>query len=45
MTGPDASPLLLPGFEYRRVDVEGIAVNCAVAGTSAQTVGSERSDR
>jgi len=33
MTGPDTSPLLLPDFEYRRVDVEGIAVNCAVQGS------------
>jgi haloacetate dehalogenase len=24
---------LLPGFEYRRVDVEGVTVNCAIAGS------------
>src|SRR6266487_2447839 len=24
---------LLPGFEYQRVDVEGVAVNCATAGS------------
>jgi haloacetate dehalogenase len=39
MTGPSAStgaaPLLVAGFEYRRVDVEGVTVNCAVAGTGA----------
>jgi haloacetate dehalogenase len=27
-----ASPLLLPGFEYRRLDVEGVSINCAVRG-------------
>jgi haloacetate dehalogenase len=27
-----ASPLLLPGFEYRRLDVEGVTINCAVRG-------------
>jgi haloacetate dehalogenase len=27
--------LVVAGFEYRRVDVEGIAVNCAVAGSGA----------
>jgi hypothetical protein len=31
MTTP-ASPVRLPGFEYRRIDVEGITINCAVAG-------------
>ncbi len=28
-----ASPLLLPGFEYRRTDVEGVTINCAVKGS------------
>src|SRR5437899_7722718 len=23
---------LLPGFEYRRVDVDGVTINCAIAG-------------
>jgi haloacetate dehalogenase len=32
VTGPAASPFL-PGFEYRRVDVDGITVNCAVSGS------------
>ena len=32
MTAP-ASPVRLPGFEYRRIDVEGITINCAVAGS------------
>ena len=32
MTTP-ASPLLRSGFEYRRIDVEGITVNCAVGGS------------
>ena len=27
-----AVPMLLPGFEYRRVDVDGLTVNCAVRG-------------
>jgi pimeloyl-ACP methyl ester carboxylesterase len=27
-----AVPLLLPGFEYRRVGVDGLTVNCAVRG-------------
>ena len=30
-----ASPLRVAGFEYRRVDVEGVTVNCAVAGSGA----------
>ena len=32
MTTP-VSPLPLPGFEYRRVDVEGVMVNHAIAGS------------
>ena len=32
VAGPAASSVLLPGFEYRRVDVEGVAINCAVKG-------------
>jgi haloacetate dehalogenase len=28
-----AAPLLLPDFEYRRADVDGITVNCAVRGS------------
>jgi len=28
-----AAPLLLSGFEYRRVDVDGLSLNCAVRGT------------
>jgi len=28
-----ASPWLLPGFEYRRIDVEGVAIRCAVKGS------------
>ena len=27
------SPSLLPDFEYRRADVEGVTVNCAIAGS------------
>ena len=27
------SPSLLPGFEYRRMDVEGVTVNCAIGGS------------
>jgi haloacetate dehalogenase len=30
-----ASPLRVAGFDYRRVDVEGVTVNCAVAGSGA----------
>jgi haloacetate dehalogenase len=30
MTSP---PMLLPGFEYQRVDVDGITINCAVRGS------------
>jgi haloacetate dehalogenase len=32
VTGPAASPFL-SGFEYRRVDVDGITVSCAVSGS------------
>jgi haloacetate dehalogenase len=31
----EASALRVAGFEYRRVDVEGVTVNCAVAGSGA----------
>jgi haloacetate dehalogenase len=31
--GPADSPVLLPGFEYRRVDVEDVTINCAVKGS------------
>jgi haloacetate dehalogenase len=27
------TPPVLPGFDYRRVDVDGVAINCAVAGS------------
>lgn len=27
-----ASAVLLPGFEYRRMDVEGVTINCAIRG-------------
>jgi haloacetate dehalogenase len=30
-----ASRMLMGGFDYRRVDVEGVTVNCAVAGSGA----------
>ena len=33
MTEPVAGPLLLPGFEYRRMDVAGITVNYAIRGS------------
>jgi haloacetate dehalogenase len=37
MTTPVAStaafPMRLPGFDYRRVDVEGVTINCAVKGS------------
>jgi haloacetate dehalogenase len=32
-TPPAAGAALLPGFAYQRVDVAGVAVNCAVAGS------------
>jgi haloacetate dehalogenase len=28
-----AQRLLIPGFEYRRIDVEGVTINCAVRGS------------
>jgi haloacetate dehalogenase len=28
-----ASPVRLPGFEYQRIDVEGVTINCAIKGT------------
>ena len=28
-----ASPVRLPGFEYRRIAVEGVTINCAIAGS------------
>ena len=31
--GTAASPLLRSGFEYRRIDVEGIMINCAIGGS------------
>jgi haloacetate dehalogenase len=33
MDSMSASPVRLPGFEYRRVDVEGVTISCAVKGT------------
>ena len=33
MTAPVARPLLLPGFEYRRVDVAGMTVSYAISGS------------
>jgi haloacetate dehalogenase len=30
--GTPASPLRVPGFEYQRIDVDGIAINCAIKG-------------
>ncbi len=33
MTAPVARPLLLPGFEYRRVDVAGMTVSYAIRGS------------
>jgi haloacetate dehalogenase len=30
--GTSASPVRLPGFEYRRIDVEGVTVSCAMKG-------------
>jgi haloacetate dehalogenase len=32
MTMP-ASPVRLPGFEYQRIDVDGVLINCAVRGS------------
>ena len=29
---PASSPVLLPGFEYRRIDIQGVTINCAVKG-------------
>jgi haloacetate dehalogenase len=29
---PAASSVRLPGFEYQRIDVEGVTINCAVKG-------------
>jgi haloacetate dehalogenase len=31
--GQERSALLLPGFEYQRIDVEGVTINCAVKGS------------
>jgi len=31
--GPAGSALLLPGFEHRRADVEGVSINCAIRGS------------
>src|SRR6516225_367673 len=28
-----ASPVRVPGFEYRRIEVEGVTINCAIAGS------------
>jgi haloacetate dehalogenase len=32
VTPTTASPVLLRGFEYRRIDVEGVAIRCAIRG-------------
>jgi haloacetate dehalogenase len=32
VAGTAASAVLLPGFEYRRMDVEGVTISCAVRG-------------
>ena len=26
-----AAPVLLPGFEYRRINVEGVTIRCAIS--------------
>jgi len=31
--GPAASPLPLPGFDYQRIDVDGVTINGAIRGT------------
>jgi hypothetical protein len=28
-----ASPVRVPGFEYQRVDVDGVTINCAIRGS------------
>jgi haloacetate dehalogenase len=33
VTGTATSPMRLPDFEYRRVDVDGVSINCAVNGS------------
>jgi haloacetate dehalogenase len=35
MDGMPASPVRLPGFEYRRVDVEGVTISCAMKGAGS----------
>ncbi len=30
---PAASPVRLPGFDYQRIDVDGVMINCAIKGT------------
>ncbi len=35
MDSTSASPVRLPGFEYQRVDVEGVTINCAVNGAGS----------
>jgi len=35
VTGAAPSSLLTPEFEYRRVDVGGVTINCAVGGSGA----------
>jgi haloacetate dehalogenase len=33
MTTPVASAVLLPGFEYRRTEVNGVSISCAIRGS------------
>jgi hypothetical protein len=33
------TPPVVPGFDYRRVDVAGVTTNCAVAGSGPPLLG------
>jgi haloacetate dehalogenase len=35
VTGAAASPVLLPGFEYQRIDVDGVTISCAIKGAGS----------
>lgn len=34
---PEASPVLLPGFEYRQIDADGVTISCDPPATSSPT--------
>jgi hypothetical protein len=42
---PAASSVRLPGFDYQRIDVEGVTINCAAKGADLPDSGRYRTSR